>query len=790
MSEDGQLTEQKNSVLLNEIPLSSVKIKQEKITPPTSPVRNPATQLLSVKQEKEAVASNEHTIGESVFATFLPPSDDKKAVALTKSSEELLAELFQSFNSVPPTTLLADDGKTSKKSKKKHKKDKKKKHKKKGRSSSDEENGEDGDKAEKKLKLKKVKKEKKDKSLDEKDIKSEKEKSKKRKSDDPLATSKHKKKKKDKDEERKDELDIDEYEKQLLEKVHREESTKSDPKMKSKIFIKSFKHSAIFEENVKQAEQRKKEKEKERKRDKHNVESESDQSKSSEISLSDEETYERNRSRFYERDTYYGNRSRDDRHRDRSPRNRSRDRYESRESSYYGHGYRGLGSRYDDRDRDRRRRRSRSRSLHSADRIDKKRLLEIARKNAISMLKNGTLPGTQNLAPEAKEKVLAKMRFGGKSVDELTEFCKKLSNGESSGYLSDVSDDSDHDEDGNDRPFNHPFMLKERNEPIVMNIKNATPIPPKTAEQTKAILMQFPVSSGQHHRLNESEWVPVPPAPKKPAVKAPAKVEKTVKQAPAAIMPAPPNPEPVPAPETNIFPDANVGSNLDVTTIITKRLNAMRKLQDNPLDQEAIKLMYNTQKDMSAWANSKFVPGQFTGSTGANILSARELTSGFQAWAKRDQLITATPLSSGMGMHLLQKMGWRPGEGLGKEKNGSLQPLLLEVKLDKKGLVANDDNSGANNQPKRRKPMNVAQATQNMESKHPVSLLGELSAKRKWQMPKYDLVCEDGPHHNRQFLFTVEMNGMVYRPPTASNNKKEAKAVAAKFALQQMGVLP
>lgn len=41
-----------------------------------------------------------------------------------------------------------------------------------------------------------------------------------------------------------------------------------------------------------------------------------------------------------------------------------------------------------------------------------------------------------------------------------------------------------------------------------------------------------------------------------------------------------------------------------------------------------------------------------------------------------------------MGMHLLQKMGWRPGEGLGKEKNGSLQPLLLEVKLDKKGLLA------------------------------------------------------------------------------------------------------
>lgn len=36
-------------------------------------------------------------------------------------------------------------------------------------------------------------------------------------------------------------------------------------------------------------------------------------------------------------------------------------------------------------------------------------------------------------------------------------------------------------------------------------------------------------------------------------------------------------------------------------------------------------------------------------------------------------------------MALLQKMGWRPGEGLGKNKEGTLQPLLLEVKMDKKG---------------------------------------------------------------------------------------------------------
>lgn len=40
-----------------------------------------------------------------------------------------------------------------------------------------------------------------------------------------------------------------------------------------------------------------------------------------------------------------------------------------------------------------------------------------------------------------------------------------------------------------------------------------------------------------------------------------------------------------------------------MSTIITQRLNAMRKLQDNPLDSEAIKLMYNTQKDVRILAN-------------------------------------------------------------------------------------------------------------------------------------------------------------------------------------------
>ena len=36
-------------------------------------------------------------------------------------------------------------------------------------------------------------------------------------------------------------------------------------------------------------------------------------------------------------------------------------------------------------------------------------------------------------------------------------------------------------------------------------------------------------------------------------------------------------------------------------------------------------------------------------------------------------------------MFLLQKMGWKQGEGLGKNSEGPVEPLMLDVKMDRKG---------------------------------------------------------------------------------------------------------
>lgn len=508
--------------------------------------------------------------------------------------------------------------------------------------------------------------------------------------------------------------------------------------------------------------------------------------------------------------------------------------------------YRGHES--PERSSDRYRGRSRDRD-DSSSRIDKKKLLEIARRNAVQMMKSGKLPGALTLGSKAQEKMIAAIKSGGKTIEELTDFCKQLSQKEELGELSSMSEKEESD---TDEPFHHPFQIKDRPTTITMNIKNSVPLPVKsTQERTTELRIQFPVSSGQQHRVSE-DWIPVSPTPAAKAGTTTAEAEKLKTSAPAtatttaptvvtatpavagampavatattaptaassiaapplplaieapppppelllaqvplppepvaALIPAPPNAPPGP----QVFPSlppapVEPSPSVDISSVVSQRLTAIRKLQENPHDVQALSEMYKSNKKMQSWAKSKQQFGQFTGTTGVQVLSQAELAAGYQPWAKKDQLQTAAPVSGGMGMHLLQKMGWKPGEGLGKEKSGTLEPLLLEVKLDKKGLVSNEE------QTKGKKKKQVGQPTiKTLQGKHPVSLLGEYASKRKLGAPTYVLDFECGPDHKKNFLFKVVINGVEYKPNVASANKKEAKAHAATVALKQIGLL-
>lgn len=116
--------------------VGNIKIKQEKITPPSTPTPEQ-------DNVKKCTSENESL---SIFRKILndEPIETKRLIEPIKSSNEILAELFQVFNAPPPEVDSVEPkelkeskhSKKSKKSKKKHKKEKKsdrkstKKHKK------------------------------------------------------------------------------------------------------------------------------------------------------------------------------------------------------------------------------------------------------------------------------------------------------------------------------------------------------------------------------------------------------------------------------------------------------------------------------------------------------------------------------------------------------------------------------------------------------------------------------------------------------------------------------------
>ncbi|XP_032516508.2 protein Son isoform X2 [Danaus plexippus] len=790
---------------------------------------------------------------------------DRKKDDTTKSSSEILSELFSAFNADPPKI---DDiaFKKAKKSKKKHKKEKKKR----SRSASVSSDS-DYSRKRKKRKKSKSKKRKEDRSPSRRyskspiskrelkvKIKNEldkinqeapvKVKEELKIKTEPVKTEVIKDDTNDSCIVLDDDIDaseipmpespIDKLKSDLRSKLDKkQESVTDNDKTKSKIQIKNLKFSTVFEETVKKAEEEaKKKKEKLEEGEYTDSSSSSDgdevsnsqfpkssdlvgilrQQAAEETKLIEEQktvnrvkttekshkTSQRDRSRSRKRSTsrkrsksrstsrhrrrhrsrsksHHRTRSRSrrshSRHRSRSRRSRSRHRSTSRSRHRSS-----SKSRHRSRHSSRHRRRSRSPTgVRLAD-SEKKRLLEVARRNAINMLKNGAVPaGAAALPPHTRNQVMAAIQSGGKSVDELTDFCKHLSKKEALGELSSVSsNDEDMSENEDTIAFHHPFLVKEK-APIIMNIRGGAPLPTKTSipvANKDELRLQFPVSSGTQHRekadTTDNEDMQLAVINTKPS----SPLAKTLE--PIAL--------PGPKPDyLKVFTGGNSLSTVpalpaatstidkakDVASIVSEKLSLIRKEQEN----------YEVAPTHGFGFKSSSL-GQFTGSTGAHILTPRELASGAQAWAKKDQLVRAAPVEGGMGMHLLQKMGWTPGRGLGKEGTGALQPLLLEVKLDTRGLTSKEEV----------KPQRIGRrgpAPLVAGGKHPVSLLGEYCSKQKLGPPEYSLCFECGPDHKKNFLFKVKVAGIEYQPAVASANKKQAKADAAQLALQKLGIV-
>uniref|UniRef100_A0A8C8SCG0 G-patch domain-containing protein n=1 Tax=Pelusios castaneus TaxID=367368 RepID=A0A8C8SCG0_9SAUR len=105
-----------------------------------------------------------------------------------------------------------------------------------------------------------------------------------------------------------------------------------------------------------------------------------------------------------------------------------------------------------------------------------------------------------------------------------------------------------------------------------------------------------------------------------------------------------------------------------------------------------------------------------------------------------------------MGAQLMRKMGWREGEGLGKNKEGTVEPILVDFKTDRKGLVAVGE--------KTQKRSGHFSVMKDLSGKHPVSALMEICNKRRWSPPVFVLVDDSGPDHRKHFIFKVSLNSL------------------------------
>lgn len=259
------------------------------------------------------------------------------------------------------------------------------------------------------------------------------------------------------------------------------------------------------------------------------------------------------------------------------------------------------------------------------------------------------------------QQVKVAQRAGGKTIAELTAFCKKLQE-EKEGVDSDgVGAAAKTEEDDSQPVAHHPFLVKEKPDitipPVIFPVNK--PLVP-TVDPSKPLQEQFPVSCGSKHREKEdvSDGAVV------------ADVDgSAIQTQPKEEVFAPPPAE-----------------KFDISELVAKRMDSQRRLQGDPNDIEALLTLQEIQMKMQNWCQSNVKPGQFTGELVKNLLPKENLQGGFQAWAKKDMFHNLTPVSGGIGMKLLQKMGWKPGQVIGKRGEGYAEPIALTVKIDRKGL--------------------------------------------------------------------------------------------------------
>ncbi|GAU99642.1 hypothetical protein RvY_10610 [Ramazzottius varieornatus] len=420
--------------------------------------------------------------------------------------------------------------------------------------------------------------------------------------------------------------------------------------------------------------------------------------------------------------------------------------------------------------------------------IDKKALREIAYKNSIEMRRQGKIPPMYTMTAEER----AMYRSGGRSLDDLTAFCKRMAQKERAKKGDGGDDDDDRSSVASELPIvNHPFLVKDR--PLAfeipIDIRGCRNLSLRTGNaQTGTLRQLFPVSTGSAHRhltwqrVEEDAVAEMRPrelnardkdgsrSKDKDVEEGPENEPLTLEKQLRTALPAPDYRIPV------SFSDK------------LRLLKFQRQLASDPHNPEILTQMQDTQQAMLEWANQFQYRGD-GGFTGEVVVAKVPLhgPGEKQAWARRDQLMNLAPVG-GKGQYLLQKMGWVHGRAIGLRQTGQLEPLKMEVKMNKRGLVAEEEKRGAQ---VIFHPGVKTVAYGGCAQVHPCSALNEACTKKGWGTPRFEEIVEhtQSASHRKTFGFKVTINNVTYKPTVSGTSKKLAKAEVAKWCLEALGII-
>lgn len=225
---------------------------------------------------------------------------------------------------------------------------------------------------------------------------------------------------------------------------------------------------------------------------------------------------------------------------------------------------------------------------------------------------------------------------------------------------------------------------------------------------------------------------------------------------------------------------------IDISAVIARRLGAQQILNTNPNDSSAKLVLAECDLKLKRWSGQNKKPGKFTGAVGTRMNKA-EIAGAVETWVRKDFFHQLKPVTGGVGQKMMERMGWKEGQPLGKNMEGFVAPITFDVKVGRGGLHSHDEQPQLNQYSGRQLPKKRLAPVENVNGKHPVSALAEICTKHRLGIPEYALAFEHGQSHSKNFLMKVTIQNVDYQPSVASPNKKHAKAQTALTALKILG---